>query len=31
MIVLKSETKNQKDEVVQLQTSRLLVWRREAP
>jgi acyl dehydratase len=31
MIVLKSETKNQKDEVVQLQTSRLLVWRRKAP
>jgi acyl dehydratase len=31
IIVLKSETKNQKDEVVQLQTSRLLVWRREAP
>jgi acyl dehydratase len=31
MIVLKSQTKNQKDEVVQLQTSRLLVWRRKAP
>jgi acyl dehydratase len=31
MIVLKSETKNQKDEIVQLQTSRLLVWRRKAP
>jgi acyl dehydratase len=31
MIVLKSQTKNQKDEVLQLQTSRLLVWRRKAP
>ena len=31
VIVLKSETRNQKDEVLQLQTSRLLVWRRKAP
>jgi len=28
-ITLKSETKNQKGEVVQLQTSKLLVWRRK--
>ena len=28
-ITLKSETKNQKDEVLQLQTSKLLVWRRK--
>jgi acyl dehydratase len=31
MITLKSETKNQRDEVVQLQTAKLLVWRRKAP
>jgi acyl dehydratase len=31
IITLKSETKNQRDEVVQLQTAKLLVWRREAP
>jgi acyl dehydratase len=30
MIALKSETKNQREEVVQLQTSKLLVWRRKA-
>jgi acyl dehydratase len=30
MITLKSETKNQKDEVVQTQTAKLLVWRRKA-
>jgi acyl dehydratase len=30
MITLKSETKNQRDEVVQVQTSKLLVWRRKA-
>jgi acyl dehydratase len=30
-IALKSETKNQKDEVVQAQTAKLLVWRRKAP
>jgi acyl dehydratase len=30
-ITLKSETKNQKGEVVQIQTSKLLVWRRKAP
>jgi acyl dehydratase len=30
-ITLKSETKNQKDEVLQVQTSKLLVWRRKAP
>jgi acyl dehydratase len=29
-ITLKSETRNQKDEVLQLQTSKLLVWRRKA-
>jgi acyl dehydratase len=29
-ITLKSETRNQKGEVVQLQTSKLLVWRRKA-
>jgi acyl dehydratase len=28
-ITLKSQTKNQKDEVLQLQTSKLLVWRRK--
>jgi len=28
-ITLKSETKNQKDEVLQLQTAKLLVWRRK--
>ena len=28
-ITLKSETKNQKDEVLQIQTSKLLVWRRK--
>lgn len=28
-ITMKSETKNHKDEVVQLQTSKLLVWRRK--
>ena len=30
-ITLKSLTKNQKDEVVQSQTAKLLVWRRKAP
>jgi acyl dehydratase len=30
-ITLKSLTKNQKDEVVQSQTARLLVWRRKSP
>ena len=30
-ITLKSETRNQKGEVVQIQTSKLLVWRRKAP
>ena len=30
-ITLKSQTLNQKDEVLQLQTSKLLVWRRKAP
>jgi acyl dehydratase len=30
-ITLKSQTLNQKGEVVQLQTSKLLVWRRKAP
>jgi acyl dehydratase len=29
-ITLKSETKNQKSEVLQLQTSKLLVWRRKS-
>jgi len=31
MITLKSETKNQRGEVVQVQTAKLLVWRRKAP
>lgn len=31
MIILKSETKNQKDEVVQVLTCRMLVWRKPAP
>jgi acyl dehydratase len=30
-ITLKSETRNQKDEVVQVQTAKLLAWRRKAP
>ncbi|HVZ28635.1 MAG TPA: MaoC family dehydratase [Rhizomicrobium sp.] len=30
MITLKSETRNQRGEVVQVQTSKLLVWRRKA-
>jgi acyl dehydratase len=30
MISLRSETRNQKDEVVQILTSRMLVWRRSA-
>src|SRR5450432_1292205 len=30
MITVRSETKNQKDEVVQILTSRMLVWRRPA-
>jgi acyl dehydratase len=30
-ITLKSETRNQKGEVVQTQISKLLVWRRKAP
>ncbi len=30
-ITLKSETRNQDDEVLQLQTSKLLVWRRKSP
>ncbi len=30
-ITLKSQTRNQKGEVLQVQTSKLLVWRRKAP
>jgi acyl dehydratase len=30
-ITLKSQTLNQRDEVLQIQTSKLLVWRRKAP
>ena len=30
-ITLRSETRNQRGEVVQLQISKLLVWRRKAP